>query len=209
MLAPGFEVPGFEPEFELPGFEPGFEVPGFVDPPLGCVFGFEGDPGVVEPGVFGLFGLVAPGVFGLFGFVAPGVFGLFGFVAPGSFGLLEFGLLGFDPGVAFPVGGSAVLPVGGSPVFPVGGCVVLPVGGWAELPVGGADGDAWPGVPEPAGGAPPAGAACATTQVAQNRSTDNNVSFLGDIMRPPALNSLAIPWPACGERCFRKSIGQV
>lgn len=64
------------------------------------------------------------------------------------------------------------------------------------FPVGGVDGDACPGVPEPPGAAPPPGADCATIQVAQNRSTDSSVSFLGDIMRPPALNFLAIPLPA-------------
>ena len=82
---------------------------------------------------------------------------------------------------------------------------MLPVGGWPVFPVGGVDGDACPGVAEPGGGAPPAGACCATTQVAQNRITDNNVSFLADIIRPPALNFLVIPLPACGTRWFKES----
>lgn len=64
------------------------------------------------------------------------------------------------------------------------------------FPVGGAEGDVWPGVPEPAGAVLPAGACCATTQVAQNKSTDNSVSFLVDIMRPPALNFWRFPLPA-------------
>ncbi|MGB7599193.1 MAG: hypothetical protein WBM24_02720, partial [Candidatus Sulfotelmatobacter sp.] len=74
---------------------------------------------------------------------------------------------------------------------------VLPVGGAPVLPVGGVEGDAWPGVAAPpwdpappADPAPPPGAACATTHVAQNKITDNNVSFFADIfiMKPPALN---------------------
>lgn len=174
---PGFEVPRFEPGFEAPGLDPGFEVPGFFDPLLGEVPEFGGDAGVFEPGV------AAPGVLGFvpwFGLL----FGSFGFAASGA-----LGFVGFDPGVALPAGGIAVPPVGG--------CVVLPVGG-CTAPVGGADGDVWPGVAEPAGGALPAGACCATTQVAQNKSTDNSVSFLGDIMRPPALSFPAGPWSACG-----------
>ncbi|MGA8618508.1 MAG: hypothetical protein WB660_08315 [Candidatus Sulfotelmatobacter sp.] len=91
-------------------------------------------------------------------------------------------------------------------MLPVGGCAVLPVGGRPVLPVGGAGGDAWPGAPDPAGGAPPAGAACATTQVAQNRSTASNAIFLDNMMRPPALISLAIPIPAGGVRWVRESI---
>lgn len=64
----------------------------------------------------------------------------------------------------------------------MGDCAVPAVGGVPVFPVGGADGEVWPGVPEPAGAVPPAGACCATTQVAQNKSTDSSVSFLGDII---------------------------
>lgn len=93
MVPPGFDVPGFEPGFGVPGFvepgfvEPGFAEPGFAESGLAApLFGFEGDPGSLAPGVLGfVFGLVAPGV---------------------------FGLVGFDPG-ALPVGGVPVLPVGG------------------------------------------------------------------------------------------------
>jgi len=102
LLAPGFEVPGFEPGFEVFGLDPGLGVAGFVDP--GVV-----DPGVVAPGVVAPGGLgFAPGfaLFGLFGLL--GLSGLFGFVVPG-----EFGFVGFDPGVALPVGGAPVFPVGG------------------------------------------------------------------------------------------------
>jgi hypothetical protein len=178
---PGFEVPGFEPGVEVPGFEPGFVVPGLVDPPLGAVPGLV-EPGFVEPG------FVPPGfVLGL----ALG-FGLFGFVVEGCVpGALGF--VGFDPGAVLlpePVGGGVVLPVGGRPVFPVGG----------------AEGDDWPGVAEapadPAVPAPPAPAppACATTQVAQPRTKDSKANFFADFMRPPALNFLTIPLPACETR---------
>lgn len=80
---------------------------------MGEAPGFEGEVGLVgtplgfEPG-FGLFGFA----FGLFGFEF-GLFELSGFVEgcvvlPGV-----FGLVGFDPGAALPVGGGVVLPVGG------------------------------------------------------------------------------------------------
>lgn len=180
-----------EPGFGVPGFEPGFGVPGLVEGLFGGLFGdvpgFAGDPGSVEPGA-------------RFGFVpVAGLLELLGFVVP------AFGFVGFDPGGAVP--GSAVLPVGGVPVLPVGGCALLPVGGCPVLPVGGAVCDACPGAVDPAGRAappvalPPAGAAWATTQVAQNRSAESNISFRDemfpdDMVRPPTLNSLANPWPA-------------
>jgi len=96
----------------VPGFEAGFGVvrfvePGFVDPPFGEAPGFEGDPGVV--GV--LLGLVLG-----FGLVVDGLSGLVEGCVPAG-----FGLVGFDPGVAEPVGGAVVLPVGGCAVLPVGG----------------------------------------------------------------------------------------
>ena len=72
---------------------------------------------------------------------------------------------------------------------PVGGAVGLLVGGVVEgvdEPV-----DA-PGLwlcpaelAPPAGAAPPAGTACATAQVPHNRTTESNVSFLEDILKPP------------------------
>jgi len=84
------------------------------------------------------------------------------------------GSVGFDPGVfaggCAPVGGGVVLPVGGWPVLPVGACPVFPVGG--------VDGDVCPGVAVlPEGAVPPAGACCAITQVAHNRSTDSSMNF--------------------------------
>ena len=183
------EVPGFDPGFDVPGFDvpglvdpglvdPGFVVPGFV-PPFGDAPGLEGEPGVVGVAL----GLVLG--FGLFGF------GVDGWALP-------FGFDGFAPGSVF----GAAEPVGGAVVLPVGGCAVPPVGGVPAFPVGGAEGDAWPGVaPPPGDPAPPAdpdpppGAACATTHVAQNKITDNNISLLADILKPPALN-LRFPFKA-------------
>ncbi len=92
---------------------------------------------------------------------------------------------------------------------PVGGGVVLPVGGLPVFPVGGADGDVCPGAAEPEGALPPAGACCATTQVAQNRSTDNNVSLLPDIMSPPAWNFPRIPIGGRRTRWYTEVIGGV
>ncbi|MGA9507445.1 MAG: hypothetical protein WBV55_02245 [Candidatus Sulfotelmatobacter sp.] len=177
---PGFEVPGFAPGLVVPGFVvPGFVVPGFV-PPFGDAPGFEGDPGLVGVAL----GLVLGLGLGLFGFVVDGC-------------ELPFGFDGFAPGSVF----GAVEPVGGAVVLPVGGCAVLPVGGLPVLPVGGAEG-AWPGVaappadPDPpADPVPPPGAACATTQVAQNKITDNNVSLFADMVKPPALD-LRFPFNA-------------
>ncbi|MGA8271367.1 MAG: hypothetical protein WB919_07380 [Candidatus Sulfotelmatobacter sp.] len=77
------------------------------DPPFGEAPGFEGEPPVV--------GLLLGLVLG-FGFIVDGLFGLVEGCVPAV-----LGLVGFDPGVAEPVGGA----------------VVLPVGGWAALPVGG------------------------------------------------------------------------
>ncbi len=180
-LEPGFDVPGFEPGFEVPGFvDPGFVVPGFVlpglvvpglVPPFGDAPGFEGEPGFV--------GLALGLVLG---------FGLFGFVVDGW--ELPFGFDGFAPG--------SVLGT----VEPVGGCAVLPVGGVPVLPVGGVEGDVWPGVADPPGDpappadpAPPPGAACATTHVAQNKITDNNISFFADIPEASSIE-FAVPFNA-------------
>jgi len=57
------------------------------------------------------------------------------------------------------------------------------------FPVGGAEGVAWPGVCEPAGALPPAGACCATTQGAQNKSAASKVGFINDIMNLRYWNS--------------------
>jgi hypothetical protein len=184
-FAPGFEVPGFEPGVEVPGFvEPGFVEPGFV-PPFGDAPGLEGDPGVVGLAL----GLVLGFGFGLFGFVD-------GWALP-------FGFDGFAPGSVF------------GAVEPVGGAVVLPVGGAPVLPVGGVEGDAWPGVAAPPGDpappadpAPPPGAACATTHVAQNKITDNNISFFADIVKPPALN-LRFPFQCRRTAGLKGSIARV
>jgi hypothetical protein len=179
-LEPGFAVPGFDPGFDVPGFvdpgfvDPGFVVPGFV--PFGDAPGLEGEPGVVGVAL----GLVLG--FGLFGF------GVDGWAVP-------FGFEGFASGSVF----GAVEPVGGAVVLPVGGCAVLPVGGAPVFPVGGVEGDAWPGVAAPPGEpappadpAPPPGAACATTHVAQNKITDNNISFFADIPEASSIE-FAVP----------------
>jgi hypothetical protein len=112
-----------------------------------------------------------------------------------------FGLFGFVDGFGF-APGSVFGAVGGAVVLPVGGCAVPPVGGVPVLPVGGVEGDVWPGVADPpADPAPPAdpdpppGAACATTHVAQNKITDNKVSFFADIMKPPTLNFRSLSMP--------------
>ena len=158
-------------------------VPGLV-PPFGDAPGFEGDPGFV--------GLALGLVLG---------FGLFGFVVDGW--ELPFGFDGFAPG--------SVLGT----VEPVGGCAVLPVGGVPVLPVGGVEGDAWPGVAAPPGEpappadpAPPPGAACATTHVAQNKITDNNIVFSLTFLKPPAWK-FAVPLNAGEPAGSRDPIGRV
>jgi hypothetical protein len=73
----------------------------------------------------------------------------------------------FDPGTVLGVVGVEV-PPGGVAVPPEG--VVVPPGA------------AWPADPAaPPGAAPPAGALCAITQTAQNRSVESKVSFAIDI----------------------------
>jgi hypothetical protein len=168
-----------EPGFDVPGFDPGFEVPGFVD------------PGFVVPG-FVLPGLVVPGLVPPFG-DAPGFEGEPGFVGLALGLVLGFGLFGFD--------GFAPGSVLGT-VEPVGGCAVPSVGGVPVLPVGGVEGDVWPGVAAPpadpappAEPAPPPGAACATTHVAQNKITDNNISFFADIPEASSIE-FAVPFNA-------------
>lgn len=156
------EVPGVpeEPEFEEPELdEPEFDVPELDE--LDDVFG------VVLPLVPG----AAPGIFpqgpplglvcGLFGLTLEGWV-----LLPGVGGLGEFDP-GTVPGVGLGVFGVDVLP-GGVAVPPDG--VVVPPGA------------AWPAAPaDPLGAAPPAGALCAITQTAQNRSVESKASFVADI----------------------------
>jgi len=77
----------------------------------------------------------------------------------------------FDPGTVPGVGLGVVgvdVPPGGVAVPPEG--VVVPPGA------------AWPADPAaPPGAAPPAGALCAVTQTAHNRSVESKVSFVADI----------------------------
>jgi hypothetical protein len=117
---------------------------------------------------------------------------------------VAFGLFGFVDGFGFAPGSvfGAVEPVGGAVVLPVGGCAGLPVGGVPVLPVGGVEGDVWPGVADPpadpaprADPDPPPGAACATTQVAQKRTTDSKVSFIADILKASSIE-FSVPFNA-------------
>jgi hypothetical protein len=146
------------------------------------MLGFEGEAGIVPP--LGLSLGMVP------------VFGFFEFVVEGCEPVPEaFGLVGCDPGWA------------DRAPEPVGGAVVLPVGGCAVPPVGGADGEAWPAAPAlPGEAVPPAGAVCATTQVAQPRTTDNKASFLADIIKPPALIFSLIPLNARRMRWSKESM---
>jgi len=125
---------------------------------------------------------------GEFGVVVFGVvvFGAGAVVLGLVFGLVPLGFvwLGVSLGVCpfmFPLG----LVVPGVVVFGFVVPGVLPVGGFTE-PVGGGAVDPvvpawplWPAVPgaEPADPAPP-GAACATIQVAQSKTTESRVRFL-------------------------------
>lgn len=150
-------LPAEPDEFELD--EPELDEPELEDPALGAeepvvpdVVGPQGAPLGLVPGVFGLLGAVEGCVFPL---------------------ELE-GFVGFEPGVVDGELGD-VEPVGGV-AEPVGGVVAVPAGGVALL------GDWLCAAPElPAGADPPAGALCATTQVAQKRSTERKESFLADI----------------------------
>ncbi|HTS04070.1 MAG TPA: hypothetical protein VMP68_00690 [Candidatus Eisenbacteria bacterium] len=85
-------------------------------------------------------------------------------------------------GVALPAGGVAVLP-GGVAVLPGG--VAVPAGGVAvpgvELCPAAPGLELCPAAPVPPGAAPPDGEVCATTHVAQ-RSTENSVSLVIDIL---------------------------
>lgn len=81
------------------------------------------------------------------------------------------------------------------------------------LPVGGVDGVVCPGcealppvVLPPADPDPPA--CCATTQVAQRRTTERNVSFLADILKASGLEFL-IPSKARGVRWGEESMFRV
>jgi hypothetical protein len=174
----GFVVPG--PGLDVGG---GGVLPGLVPGPFGVGGVFPGGGALgLGGGAFGVGG----GAFGVVVFGVP-----FGFV---PFGFSPFGVVVFG---GFPLG---VVPFGfvvfglfvfGVPVPGVGGgfCGVAVPGDWGvALP--GACGVAVPGFPlcpaEPellGGGAPPAGAACATTHVAQPRTTANKLIFPTDMMK--------------------------
>jgi hypothetical protein len=172
LVLPG--VDGFElDELEL-GVEPGVEfvAPGRVP---------HGEPLGEPPGLFGVFGLTVNGCV-----VLPGV-GLVGVVEPGT---VVFGVpLGeVDPGVvccvvlagciAVPAGGVAVLAGG---VAGLAGGVAVLAGGVAGEP----GVEACPALPEPlAEGAPPDGAVCASAQLPQHSTTDNNATLDLDIESP-------------------------
>ncbi len=172
LVLPG--VDGFELEEPEFGIEPGVEfvAPGRV--PHGAPLG-------ELPGLFGVFGLTVDG-----SVVLPGV-GLVGVVEPGT---VVFGVpLGeVDPGEV-----CSVVPAGGVAV-PVGGVAVLAGGvaglaGGVAVPAGGVAGEpgveVCPGLREPpAGGAPPDGAVCASVQLPQHSTTDNNTNFDFDIESP-------------------------
>jgi hypothetical protein len=170
----GFELD--EPEF---GVEPGVEfvAPGRVP---------HGEP-LGEPlGLFGVFGLTVDGcvllpgtvVFGVpLGEVDPGVAC---FVVPAG-------------GVAVPAGGVAALAGG---VAGLAGGVVVPAGGVAGEP----GVEVCPGLPEPPGlGAPPDGAVCASAQVPQHSTTDNNANLDFDIKSPAFCSEPSSDFLALGD----------
>lgn len=102
----------------------------------------------------------------------------------GVVGVLELGtvVLGVPPGYVDP-GVACGVPTGGVAVR-AGGVAVL--AGGVTGPTGGVAGEpgveVCPAVPgAPAGGAPLGGAACATPQLAQPSTTDNNTYFDFDI----------------------------
>lgn len=98
---------------------------------------------------------------------------MFGFAVDGCVLSPELaGFVGFEPGALDGEPG-AVAPVGGGAVELVGGGVVVLVGGVAA-----------PGARLCLAPELPAGALCATTQVAQKRSAERNASFLADIGSP-------------------------
>jgi hypothetical protein len=152
---------------------------------------------------FGEFGLVAPAS----GFALP--------VAPAVPGKDPQGEpLGLFPGVVFGsiVDGFVVLPgVGGFGEFAPGTVDgALGVGDGVvgvEVPPGGVavfGACVWLAAPEvPAGGAPPAGAACATTEAAQSKMTERKPRFLVGIRKPPALNFDRSLSPRRHRRCAR------
>jgi hypothetical protein len=163
--------------FGLPGAD-GFEL---GDPAFGVVLGVplvvpgkvpHGEPLGELPGFAGVLGLMVEGCV-----VLPGV-GVAGEFDPGTV------VFGVRPGVAPGVVCGVVVPTGGVAV-PAGGVAVL-AGGVAVL-AGGVAGD--PGVevcpadpgPAPGGTAPPEGVDCATAQLAQQSTTESNVSFDADI----------------------------
>ena len=187
-LIPGLlgDVPLLPWPLVLPGVD-GFELdePGFgVDPGVEFVAPGRvphGEPLGELPGLFGVFGLTVAGCV-----VLPGV-GLVGVVEPGT---VVFGVpLGeVDPGLV-----CCVVPAGGVAV-PAGGVAVLAGGvaglaGGVAVPDGGVAGE--PGVEvcpalrePPAGGAPPAGAVCASAQLPQHSTMNNNANLDFNIKSP-------------------------
>ena len=172
LALPG--VDGFElDELEF-GVEPGVEfvAPGRVP---------HGEPLGEPPGLFGVFGLTVDGCV-----VLPGV-GLVGVVEPGTVALgVPLGEV--DPGVVCCVAlaGGVAVPAGGVAVL-AGGVAGL-AGGVAVL-AGGVAGEpgveACPALPEPpAAGAAPDGAVCASAQLPQHSTTDNNATSDFDIKYP-------------------------
>lgn len=114
----------------------------------------------------------------LFGFVVLGAVafggGVVGGVAPGELGFVDPGELfpGAVPGVVEPCPCPCVLPAPGWPLCP--DCPAEPAPGEAEDPE------------PPDGGAPP-GELCATTQVAQPKTSDSKVILLIDMKRASGL----------------------
>jgi hypothetical protein len=150
-------------------------VPGVADEP-------EEDP---LPGVESL---EAPGVPGAVPHgdpfaLLPGV--VFGFMVEGSVLLPGVGgFVEFEPGTVLGVLGVGLGAVGVAVLPVVEGFGVAAPGVW--------DCPALPALlPVPPGAVPPAGAACAITQQAQNRINERKVSFVADLVSdieiPPAL----------------------
>jgi hypothetical protein len=136
----------------------------------------HGEPLGVVPGVFVVLGLTVDGCV-----VLPGV-AVLGAVGPGTLvlGLLlgDVELGDVEPGDVCPgaVCGVAVPACG---VAVLAGGVAVPAGGVAGEP----GVELCPALLEPPAGAVPPGAACATAQLAQHKTTDSNASFRDDIFK--------------------------
>jgi hypothetical protein len=186
-LVPGLacDVPESLPE--LPGVvgdEPAFDDPGFaaLGVPVGPGSGPQGEPLGVVPGLFGVFGFIVDGCVLLPGVGLPGEFEPG--TAPGVVFLGAVPLVELAPGAFGFCGACGVAVLAGGVVVPAGGVAVF-AGGVAVPGV-----ELWPAEPELlTGGAPPAGALCATSQDPQRRTTDNHANFLADVLRPPENDS--------------------